>query len=731
MAEAVDELEALLAGLNPPQVEAVTHGDGPLLVFAGAGSGKTRVLTTRIAYLIASRRAWPDRILAVTFTNKAAREMRERIARLTPEGAAPRWMGTFHSMSVRILRRDGERIGVPPGFVIFDEADSRSAIRRVLSDLGLDPKRYSPASIASAISQYKNELLTPDQVPNRGYADEVARRCYAAYERILRAAGGLDFDDLIGQVVRLLSEDAEALAGWRDRFRHVLVDEFQDTNHAQYTLVHLLAGQHRNLAVVGDDDQSIYGWRGADVRNILDFQQDYPEARVVKLEQNYRSTQPILDVAHSVISHNRDRADKRLWTNRKEGDRVVVHQAYSETEEAEFVADEIRRMLGAGRQPADFAVLYRTNAQSRAFEEVLSRRGIPYQIVGGVKFWERREVKDVLSYLRLVVNPNDWVSFTRIANVPRRKLGEVSVEAVVKAVHGQGRSVLEVLADPASVEGLPRAAQAPLGQLHDELARLVRAAGSMRPSEVVEAVIRRFRLEEHYRDGTLQGDARVENVRELQGYAAEFDELEDGSGLDAFLSEVALINDIDASAGDSGGVTLITLHTVKGLEYPVVFLVGMEDGILPHQRSIETPSGMEEERRLAYVGMTRARDRLYLTHAFRRHLFGRAQASVASRFLKEIPPVLLSRPSGAPPSGYSANLQSTRDALLSRQLAPPAETGPPVPRYTAGMLVEHPRFGRGQVLKSTLTSSDEELMVQFEQAGLRILSGSVAPLRPL
>ncbi|HEX2646612.1 MAG TPA: UvrD-helicase domain-containing protein, partial [Candidatus Dormibacteraeota bacterium] len=418
------EIDALLARLNPPQQLAVTHGDGPLLIFAGAGSGKTRVLTARIAYLIGTKQVWPDRLLAVTFTNKAAREMRSRVETLVGERAEKMWVGTFHSTAVKILRREAQRIGIVPSFVIFDEDDTRAALKRVLDELRLDPKRYPVGALSAGISQAKSELKRPGDIPNRSYADEVLRRVYESYQEVLRRSGGLDFDDLIMKLVELYSTDEEVLAKWRDRFRHVLVDEYQDTNRAQYRLVNLLAGEHRNVAVVGDDDQSIYRFRGADVRNILDFRKDYPDATIVHLEQNYRSSQAILDVAYSVIRSNPERAEKRLWTDRAGGEKVVATQAYNEVEEAEFVADEIERLRKTDKRGySDFAVLYRTNAQSRAFEDVLARRRIPYRLVGGIRFWERREVKDVVAYLRFCFNPRDALSFGRIVSVPSRKIG--------------------------------------------------------------------------------------------------------------------------------------------------------------------------------------------------------------------------------------------------------------------------------------------------------------------
>src|SRR5438477_626067 len=625
------QIEALLERLNPPQREAVTHGDGPLLIFAGAGSGKTRVLTARIAYLIASHRVWPDRLLAVTFTNKAAREMRTRVETLVGEPAGKMWVGTFHSTAVKILRREAQRIGITPSFVIFDDDDTRAALRRVLEELRLDPKRYAIGALSNGISQAKNELKRPQDIPNRSYADEILRRVYETYQEVLRRSGGLDFDDLIMKLVELYQADAEALAKWRDRFRHVLVDEYQDTNRAQYVLVNLLASEHRNVAVVGDDDQSIYRFRGADIRNILDFRKDYPDAHVVHLEQNYRSSQAILDAAYSVIRSNPERAEKRLWTERAGGEKVMAMQAYNEVEEAEFVADEIERLRKTEKRGySDFAILYRTNAQSRSFEDVLARRRIPYRLVGGIRFWDLRR---------------------------------------------------------------------------------------------------------HYLDGTPQGEARIENLNELRGLAEDFDDRDPTTGLEDFLAEVALVSDVDAYDENGEGVTLITLHMVKGLEFPVVYMVGMEEGLLPHQRALdereENPSAvgaateMAEERRLCYVGMTRAKDRLYLSCAFRRHLYGRSQPAFPSRFLTDIPqsPLVATRGSApvAPPR------QGYKERYIERQVEA-APAAPPVQRFASGDRVQHPAFGPGTVVKSTLTRTDEELLIKFDRVGLKILSGMLAPL---
>src|SRR5256885_2801883 len=518
------QIDSLLARLNPPQREAVTHGDGPLLIFAGAGSGKTRVLTARIAYLIASHRVWPDRLLAVTFTNKAAREMRGRVETLVGAGAERMWVGTFHSTAVKILRREAQRIGITSSFVIFDEDDTRAALRRVLDEQRLDRNRYPIGALINSSAQAKSELKRPEDIPNRSYHDEILRRVYDSYQEVLRRSGGLDFDDLIMKLVELYTTDAEALAKWRDRFRHVLVDEYQDTNRAQYVLVNLLAQEHRNVAVVGDDDQSIYRFRGADIRNILDFKKDYPDAHVVHLEQNYRSSQAILDAAHSVIRSNPERAPKRLWTDRAGGEKVMAMQAYNEIEEAEFVADEVERLRKTeNRGYSDFAVLYRTNAQSRAFEDVLARRRIPYRLVGGIRFWERREVKDLVAYLRFCFNPRDALSFARIVSVPSRKIGNVTVEAINSLARDSEADILAILSSPGPVPGVPKTAVGPLQGFRAQIESLRATMGVLRPSELVDHVVEVMDLRRYYLDGTPQGEARIENLNELRGLAESFD----------------------------------------------------------------------------------------------------------------------------------------------------------------------------------------------------------------
>ncbi len=718
----------LLLGLNPRQREAVEAPDGPLLIFAGAGSGKTRVLTTRIAHLIQTRRAYPSQILAVTFTNKAAREMRARIEALLALSAAGIWMGTFHAMAVRLLRREASAAGLSPRFQIYDEVDRLGVVRKVMADLRIDERRYPPGGIVHAISQAKNELLGAagyGRTVDSYYADMV-HRVYVRYEAYLAENDGLDFDDLILRAVRLIEEAPVVREGYQRRFRHVLVDEYQDTNHAQYVLVKLLAEGHRNLCVVGDDDQSIYGWRGADLRNILSFEKDYPDARVVKLEQNYRSTQTILDVAYQVIHTNPNRAAKRLWTENPRGSKVVVAQLYDEQEEALAVASEAQALVNRGQAAlSDIAVLYRTNAQSRAVEEVFLRRGIPYKLVGGLKFYERREVKDVLAYLRLIANARDGMSFARVVNVPRRKIGLKTLAALGSYAAGRGRNAWEALADAPQIPGIvPAAAQALTG-FRTLVSELIALSEQRDVVELFDEVVRRTGYRALVQDGSPEGEERWGNLMELRGLASEYAGLPPREGLQTFLEDAALVSDVDTLDERAQGVTLITLHMVKGLEFPIVFLIGMEDGLFPHQRAFEIPGGLEEERRLCYVGITRTKQNLYLFHTFRRHLYGSATLNIPSRFLADIPAELARAAPGLPAGRTGERLPRDYDAT-----AP----GPPVTpeqRFRPGDLIEHRSFGRGTVLKSTLTRTDEELIVRFETAGMKILAASLAPLTKL
>jgi DNA helicase-2/ATP-dependent DNA helicase PcrA len=717
----------LLAGLNPPQRAAVTADDGPLLIFAGAGSGKTRVLTHRIAWLIQQRRAEPGEILAVTFTNKAAREMRGRVENLLNLAAGGIWMGTFHAIGVRILRRDGSADGIDRHFVIYDEADRLSVVKRVMNEMRLDEKRYPPGGMVALISRAKDEVITAeDQLKAAGtHNEELAARIRLRYDAFLEQNNALDFDDLLMRTVWLFDRHPDVLEKYQKRFKYIMVDEYQDTNRAQYLMVRHLASQHRNLAVVGDDDQSIYMFRGADVRNILSFEKDYPDAQIVKLEQNYRSTQVILDAAYHVIKANPNRADKRLWTDRPGGPKLVVAQTYDEQEEAQGVAREALRLVAEGDyRLADFAVLYRTNAQSRALEEVLLRRGVPYRLIGGLRFYERREVKDVLAYLRLIANPQDTLSFSRVINIPRRKLGEKSLAQLGYWAEAHGMSAWDSLARLAEMAELSPAARQAFADFRDLIMDVRGATQERRLVEVIDLLLLRSAYERYVKEGSPEGEERWANVLELRGLASEYDGLPPGEGLQAFLEDVALMSDVDTMDDRAQGMTLITLHMVKGLEFPVVFMLGMEEGLFPHSRSLDSPAGLEEERRLAYVGMTRAKDRLYLFHTFRRHLFGTANLNLPSRFLKDIPPELVEGPAGIP-SGMPVPGMAPARVIEAARPATPVDL---VQRYKPGDSVEHRSWGRGAVLKSTMTRTDEEIIVKFDRVGMKILAVSLAPI---
>jgi len=594
----------------------------------------------RIAHLIA-RGVEAERILALTFTNKAAREMRSRLKDLVGRAQDGLWVGTFHAMATRMLRPHADRLGYRAGFTIFDEDDSRSILKRALAELDVDPKKHSVAVLQVAISKAKAEARSPEAITGRKAGDRVLRAVYERYQALGRESNGMDFDDLLLNLVNLLRTDPEVLAEWQGRFEHVLVDEYQDTNRVQYELLLLLSGGHRNLAVVGDDDQSIYAFRGADVRNILDFERDFPDATVVKLEQNYRSTQAILDVAHEVISRNRERTGKRLWTARGEGRRPVLLLAPDDEAEAAFVGDEILALTEAeGRLHSDFAILYRTNAQSRSFERALLSRRIPYHLVGGMRFWDRREVKDSVAYLRFLANPSDAVSFDRIANVPRRRISEKTAQAAIGAASDGGVSILDACGLPAQVPVRAEAQEA-LARFHAEVAPLAAEVGRRRPHELIQLLVRRCNLTEHYDDGSAAGKNRLDNLADLRELAEDYQRYSPGKALERFLTDIALTAGADDVNSKREQVTLITLHMAKGLEYPVVFLTGLEDRMLPHERAFEEPGGLEEERRLCYVGITRAQRRLYLTTANVRTIFAKSISLASSQFLHDIDPALL------------------------------------------------------------------------------------------
>jgi DNA helicase II / ATP-dependent DNA helicase PcrA len=721
---------SLLADLNPSQQEAVRATEGPVLVVAGAGSGKTRVLTYRVAHLIKDLGVSPYAILAITFTNKAANEMKERVAALVG-GAVSRgmWVSTFHSACVRILRREAHSLGYRSSFTIYDDIDSRRLVELCVRDLGLDPKRFPPRAIRAAISNAKNELVDPGTFAEGGsgpYHAAVAD-VYRLYQRRLVEASAMDFDDLLGVAVELFETHPDVLGAYRDRFHYVLVDEYQDTNHAQYRLVRLLAGSRRNLCVVGDSDQSIYAFRGADIRNIMEFERDYPDARVIVLDRNYRSTQSILDAANAVISNNLGRKPKHLWTDLGAGDPVVVYRAEDEHDEAAFIAERLQALSDDGLTLSDAAVFYRTHAQARVLEEILVRYRVPYQVIGGPRFYERREVKDAMAYLKAVVNPDDAVALQRIVNVPRRGIGDTTLARLERFAEREGITLHQALGRVAEIPDVgPRAIRAV--SEFTALLSLLAASAAEGPRAALQAVLDDTGyLAELEREGTVEALSRVENLRELLSVAAEFEEagpladLGDDSWadmdgmrrLEAFLEATALVSDVDAME-ESGQATLMTLHNAKGLEFPVVFIAGMEEGVFPHMRSLGDPDQLEEERRLAYVGITRARMVVYLTHATRRNLFGAANWNSPSQFLGEIPSELVE---AAPPRPRRADLEATtsRPTLGSRDVG-------------RGVRVRHAVFGLGTVVSVTGHGDDAEAIVVFDEVGEKRLALSMAPL---
>ncbi len=721
--------------LNPQQRRAVEALGGPVLVLAGPGSGKTRVLTYRAAYLVRVCGVRPQNILAVTFTNKAAREMHERLVHLLGEEQVRRLMvGTFHAICARFLRVEASHLGLDPQFVIYDDDDQLGLVRQAMHELGLDERQYAPASILYEIGRAKDELLDAEAYAERvaSYWQEIAARVYRVYQRKLRENHALDFDDLLMQTVRLFEEHPDVCQRYQRRFQHVLVDEYQDTNHAQYVLVRHLSAGYRNLFVVGDEEQAIYAWRGATLRNILEFERDFPESQVFLLEQNYRSTRRILQAAGSVIAGSRKRPYKKeLWTENPEGTLPVIRETYDERDEAQQVADEITRLLEEGYRPGDIAVMYRTNAQSRAFEEAFLRYGLRYRLVGGTRFYQRREVRDILAYLRLLLNPYDSVSLLRIINVPPREIGPRTVEAWRAWAVAAGRPMYDLLGElgetedplPEKLPIPPRAARS-LRAFRDLLSDLIRQAGRLPLVELLDELLRRIEYRTYLLQDRELGQERWENVQELRTVAQEYAPLPPGEGLAAFLEQTALIADIDEYDERNDAVTLITLHQAKGLEFPVVFIAGMEEGLLPHARSMGDREELEEERRLCYVGMTRAKERLYLFRAFKRTIFGNAEVRAPSRFLA---PLL------AEEAGRREEPQRIRPERVRERPSAPAMrlgkvTAPGVPSssntFTAGQRVRHSTFGEGVILSVAALGNDWELTVVFFSHGIkRLLAG--------
>lgn len=707
----------ILAGLNPSQCQAVTQTDGPLLMLAGAGSGKTKTLTHKIAYLVAKKGIKPQNILAVTFTNKAATEMRTRINHLLGLSENDRsslpYLGTFHAIANKILRREAINLGYPNSFLIYDESDAQAVVKGLMRRRGLDEKVFTPSSIRSAISSAKNELITSSQYARlaSGRIQEVAAQIYPDYQAELKKAGAMDFDDLIMKLVLLLERNAEILQKYQNTFNYILVDEYQDTNTAQYRMIKLLADKHHNICVVGDDWQSIYSWRGANFQNILNFEADYPETTVIKLEQNYRSTQHILDSAHSVILRNATRSDKRLWTDLGSGEKVVIRQVGDERAEGQYVVDTINQLMSQDRSlhRADFAVLYRTNAQSRALEEVFLRANLPYQIVGGVRFYERREIKDCLAYLRFIYQPQDLVSLARIINLPPRGIGEKSWQVFTDYLRLDGMATLPALQNAGEIAGLSAKASKSLTEFGHLIERFAQMSATLSVSSLIEQILRQSGYLTYLDDGSLTAQDRLENINEFIGVARRYDEL----GLEVFLTEIALVSDLDSYNVGSDAVTLMSLHASKGLEFDTVFIAGMEEGIFPHSRTFFEPSELEEERRLCYVGMTRAKARLHLLNASSRLLYGNTQHNVPSRFLSDIPTDFVASVSAN--TGFGQWPDNVFTDEFDQSIAPDLNLGDNV---------VHPKFGRGVVV----AVERDDIAIKFGQAGLKRLSLRYAPL---
>jgi DNA helicase II / ATP-dependent DNA helicase PcrA len=676
MTELSGDLDVLLQGLNEPQREAVTYGDGPLLIIAGAGSGKTRVLTHRIAYLVGTDAAKSNEILAITFTNKAAGEMRDRAELLVGRRVRSMWVMTFHSACARMLRAEAPRLGYTRQFTIYDTADSRRLIKRCLDELGIDTKRFTPASIGSQISDAKNKLRDADAYAQLvgSYFEQTVADVYRSYERELHRANAMDFDDLLVRAVNVLELFPEVRDRYSNGFRHVLVDEYQDTNHAQYRWLQLLAGEHRNLTVVGDDAQSIYGFRGADITNLLEFEDTFPDAHVVKLEQNYRSTQTILDAANAVIANNRGQKPKSLWTDIGQGDPIKIRELDDEHAEARFVTGEIQRLVDEGTSRAEVAVFYRTNSQSRVLEDTLVRAEIAYQVIGGTKFYERAEIKDALAYLTVLVNHQDIGSFTRIVNSPRRGIGNTTISRLLAYSNTSGETVWELAAAPEDVPGLGAAAIKSLRRFMGTMEVLAeRAAANIEISVLLnELLTETGYLETLENERTIEAQGRIENLQELVNVAAEYDASTEEPSLEEFLQQLALVADADVRVDDEGLVTLMTLHNAKGLEYPIVFIIGCEEGVFPHSRALDE-GGLEEERRLCYVGITRAERDLYLTSARSRTTFGTRNFGGPSRFLAEIPAQLTDHESQQPRGFRAARARATSwDSTTAADRFPPA-----------------------------------------------------------
>lgn len=713
--------------LNDVQSAAVRHTDGPVLIFAGAGSGKTRVLTHRIAYLLGELRIAPERILAVTFTNRAAGEMKSRLHAMVGPVARDLWVGTFHAMCVRILRRDGSRIGIGRSFAVIDDSDQRQLVKEILDDLDYDERHLSAGACLAEIDKAKNALIWPEEYAQRqtSFIGERIANVYAEYQRRLTESNSLDFDDLIVRTIDLLERDKATREKYQQRFEYVLVDEYQDVNAAQYRLVALLAGRSGNITVVGDDDQSIYSWRGSDYRMILRFEEDFPGAKIFKLEENYRSTTRILDAANSLVANNHTRAPKRLFTRRAEGEPLTVYPAATERDEARYVVEKIKNAVRDGAAYRDFVVLYRTNAQSRVFEEALLADGIPYRVVGGVGFYARTEIKDVIAYLRYIVNSSDALAFKRIVNVPRRGIGQQTLAALVQAANAARVSVGEAIFDSNLLRSAVPKKLKELERFAELITELRRVAEQGNVADLLVAVMERSGyVRELQSEDTHDARARLENLSELVGVAREYQASDEEPSLAGFLANIALVSDLDTLEEDASYVTLMTLHSAKGLEFQSVFLTGLEEGVFPHSRTLTEPAELEEERRLAYVGITRAIDRLFLTYASRRALFGNTYAYPKSRFLEEIPQLEVLESDSVPlprPAGGR-----WREVAIHESAGAGVHLG-----LKDGDRVRHPKWGEGKIESIVGAGGDGLVTIDFPNVGQKMLMLKYAPLEKI
>lgn len=719
---------SILDNLNPEQQEAVQCTEGPLLILAGAGSGKTRVLTHRIAYLIYEEKVYPGNILAITFTNKAAQEMRERLEKLVGLAAERLWVATFHSTCLRILRREISELGYTKDFVIYDDADQQTLLKMILKEMNLDEKKYTPRSISSRISSYKNDLKTPNTAGRElgnNYYDELIIKIYADYQKRLKNNNALDFDDLIMLTVRLFKERPEILTEYQERFKYILVDEYQDTNTAQYMLISLLAAKHKNLCVVGDDDQSIYQWRGADIKNILSFEEDYPESKVIKLEQNYRSTQNILSAANEVVKNNSRRKPKSLWTDKEGGDKLYYYTAQDEVDEAFFIVRMVRQVIEREQKEyKDFAVLCRTTGQFRAIEESLIRSNIPYRVFGGTKFYDRKEIKDILAYLKVIANPLDEVSLRRIINTPKRGIGDSSWDKLVNYGAINGKTIYSVLAEP-ELAGISARIANTIKGFRKSLEAFRELSGSnitLLTNKILEdtGYLQELKLEK-----TVEAETRIENLQEFLTVTTKYDMESQGGDLSTFLAEISLMTDIDNYDAGEDALAIMTMHGAKGLEFPVVFVTGMEENLFPHSRSINSddPEEIEEERRLCYVALTRAEEKVFLTRAWKRMIYGRDTYNLPSRFIDEIPERYLESSQKKREPEKFANKFTARNSFTPKVSA----TG----TFNVGDKVIHTKWGEGLVVSVKGTGDDAEISVAFPNEGIKKLIAKYAPIKKL